>query len=793
MSAIRELQADELCVSCNVGTFDFETTAELEPGTSIIGQSRGVQAIEFGLQMDSPGYNIYVLGESGTGRTTAIQHFIESEAATDPIPDDWVYVHNFLRPHKPVAMRLPAGVGCEFRDALREFIRRLRGEIARAFDNQGFRDAALEVQHELEARQAARIEALREQAAAQGAAIVTTGQGFQIVPARGGQPLQQQELASLSQEEREEWQAIHHSLQHELNEALHQLREMESKAQAELEALNRGVAKKVVDGAMERLKERFEAFERVRAYLEDVHEDIVDNVDVFRVDQDGDADNEAMPSNDLFRRYQVNVLVEHKHSERAPVIVEYNPSVPRLLGRVEHEARPGGAILTDFNLLRGGALHAANGGYLVLRARDLFAEPGAWEALKRSLVAGEIRPDDPATRQGSITRSLDPEAIPLEVKVVLLGPPGLYYYLHDADEDFAAIFKVMADFDQRVERNLENERHYATFVATLCQEESLSHLHRDAVGLVVEYGSRLAGTQKKLSTRFGQIADLVREAHHWARAEGRDLVRAADVEAAIDNQAYLRNRLENRARENVLDGKQLVDSEGAVVGQVNGLSVRQIGEHAFGQPTRVTARTYVGRQGVVQIDREVELAGNIHNKGLMTLVGYLGGQYAVEHPLSLSAQITFEQNYGGIDGDSASSTELYALLSSLGNVPLKQGIAVTGSVNQRGEIQAIGGVTQKVEGWFEVCQARGLTGEQGVLIPASNVSDLMLRSAVTEAVAAGSFHIWAVSSVNEGIALLSGRPAADVHAAVKRRLLELAQSMAAFQNGGWAPATPADH
>ncbi|KAA3656964.1 MAG: Lon protease family protein, partial [Chloroflexi bacterium] len=459
---------------------------------------------------------------------------------------------------------------------------------------------------------------------------------------------------------------------------------------------------------------------------------------------------------------------------------DYNATVPRLLGRGEHEVRQNGAVVTDFTLKRSGALHAANGGYLVLRARDLFNEPGAWEALKRALVAGEVRPDDPASRGGSIARTLDPEPIPLFLKVILIGPPQLYYYLFQVDEDFQTIFKVMADFDEVVDRTPENEQLYATFIATRCHEEGLLHLDREAVARVIEYGSRQAGTQSKLSTRFGQMADLVRESNYWAEVNGRSLITVYDVEKAIDNREYLSNRIENRMRDHLLSGKQLVATEGAVVGQINGLAVSQVGDHAFGHPSRVTTRTYVGQQGVVQIDREVELAGQIHNKGLMTLVGYLGGHYATDQPLSLSAQITFEQNYGGIDGDSASSTELYALLSSLSDLPIDQGIAVTGSVNQRGEIQAIGGVTQKVEGWFNVCKANGLTGDQGVLIPISNVPDLMLRVSVVEAVAAGEFHIWAVTTVDEGIALLTGHTAAEVHAAAKARLQTLANTMAHY-------------
>ena len=777
------LPPEKLRRSYDKANLELKTTADLSPGTHIIGQPRGVQAIEFGINMKSAGYNIYVLGESGTGRTTTIKTFVEDKAAGDPIPPDCLYVNNFLESHQPLAIQLPSGQGRRLQDALQRMIRQLRTDIARAFDNQLFRDAALEVGHQLEEKRDELFSALQEKAVAHDATLLSTPEGFRIVPAKNGQPLQPQQLAELSAGEQSAWRETHHALQHELNEAIHQVRKLEREAQNELEELERRVASSVVDVAMEELKGPFSAHELVTAYLDQLHQDILDHVDLFRAGEEGNGEEEV-PSPDEFRRYQVNLLVDHERTERAPVIVEDNPTIPRLLGRVEHEARYGGAVVTDFTLVRAGALHAANGGYLVLRAEDLFTEPGAWDALKRALVGAAVRPDDPVTRAGTAARSLDPQPIPLNVKVILIGPPALYYQLHELDEDFRTLFKVMADFDETIPRTPENEKKYAHFIATRSHDESLLHLNQQAVGRVIEYGSRLAGTQNKLSTRFGNIADLVREANYWAARAGRDLVAVDDVEQAIDHQDFLHNRIETQMRESLAEGKQLVATAGLVVGQINGLTISQIGDHAFGHPSRLTARTYAGREGVIQIDREVDLAGSIHNKGLMTLIGYLGGQYAADFPLSLSAQITFEQSYSGIDGDSASSTELYALLSSLSGIPIKQAIAVTGSVNQRGEIQAIGGVTQKVEGWFAVCQEAGLTGDQGVLIPAANIQDLMLRVAVVEAVKAGQFHIWAVETVDQGIELLTGRPAAEIHAAVKARLQELAQILKEYRASG---------
>lgn len=773
------LKPEQLRRAYDASSLQFKTTAEVSPATRIIGQPRGVKAIEFGLNMKTAGYNIYVLGASGTGRTTAIQKFVEGRATSDPVPPDWVYVHNFLEPDKPVAITLPAGKGSALRDSLQQLIKQLRSEIGRAFDNQAFRDAVLQIQHEMVDKREAIFINVQQEAEKVNALLVSSAEGLQIVPARDNKPLQPQEFAALSNEEKAAWRKTQQGLQHSLNEAVYQAHKLEAETEDNLEALTKRVAGGVVEIAMAELEQNFSGYDKLSAYLSELQQDILDHVDLFRAEGDEDEIPEQV---DRFRRYGVNVLVDHQASTHAPVQVEFDPTLPRLLGRVEHEARHGGAVVTDFTLIRPGTLHSANGGYLVLRARDIFSEPGAWDALKRSLVGKAIRPDDPATRGGRAIRTLDPETIPLEVKVILIGPAELYYQLHELDEDFRTTFKVMADFSQQVNRTAENERDYATFIATRVQEENLLHLEQTAVGRIIEYGSRLAGTQDRISTRFGQIADLVREANYWAGTAGHELVTVSDVEKAIDNREYLQNRIETRMRESLMEGKQLVTTDGAIVGQINGLAVHQVGEHAFGHPSRVTARTYVGEEGVVQIDREADLAGSLHDKGLFTLIGYLGGQYANDLPLSLSAQITFEQNYGGVDGDSASSTELYALLSSLANMPINQGIAVTGSVNQLGEVQAIGGVTEKVEGWFAICKEKGLSGDQGVMIPSANVPDLMLRISVVDAVREGSFHIWAVSTVDEGLEVLTGRRAKEIHRAVKQRLVELAETLKNFSN-----------
>ena len=771
---MKPLSLSQLCRPCDPSGFQFETTAELQPKTHIIGQPRGTQAIEFGIRVESPGYNIYIMGETGTGRTTAIERFLEGCANEDPIPSDWAYVHNFSEPHKPIALCLPPGRGLELRKSMKQLIEHLKDALPRAFDTDDFREAANAIRFNLDQTRTEQLAAIQRKASEAHAALLTTPEGLQIVPTKDGQPLTPQDFAKLSDQEREGWRKIAEELEKELQRTMEQVRKLETEAQRAMQALVRNVASVVVNASIQATIEGFKDEQETVEYWHSVRNDILDHVALFRPEEEVE-ESERIPAALRFRRYEVNIIVDHSQSKGAPVVVEHNPTIPRLLGRVEHESRFGGAIMTDFTLIRGGALHAANGGYLLLRASELFTEPGGWDTLKRALIGASLRPDDPATRGGAATRSLDPEPIPLDLKVILVGPPQLFYMLHETDDDFRTIFKVMADFDEEMPRQAENEIEYATFIAARCTEEGLHHFDRKAIARVIEYGSRLAGSQLKLSTRFGQIADLVREADYWAGQAKRELVTGEDVQRAVQEQDFRRNRLQLKQVERTLDGTLLIATEGEGIGQVNGVALSSVGDYSFGHPTRVTARTYVGKEGVIQIDREVELAGPIHNKGVLTLIGYLGGQYADDQPLSLSAQITFEQIYGGIEGDSASTAELFALLSSLAEIPVRQAIAVTGSVNQLGEIQAIGGVTEKIEGWFNVCQERKLNGQQGMLIPQSNTSDLMLKEEVLKAVEDGLFKVWAVRTVDEALEVLTGQPASKVHASVKDRLKLLAE------------------
>ncbi|NOR83186.1 MAG: AAA family ATPase [Ardenticatenales bacterium] len=786
MSPVAELSPADLTRVCDDSRFPFETTAELPFSKKIIGQGRGTRAIEFGIGISSPGFNIYVLGMGGTGRTTTIERFLQEEAAAGPVPHDWVYVQNFQDLRRPRAIRLPPGEGARFRDAMSVLVDDLMRQVPKAFETEEYKDALASITQELEAQRNRVLQEVRDRAAEQGFAIIRMPHGLIISPLQDGKPMELEAYQALSAEQQAALDTARQSLERNLDDALGTVADLEQRARDEIDVLDRGVASSVADHLVEPLKEKWAAEEEAVLHLNLVRDDIIAHVEDFRP---GEGNKSA--KQDPFRRYVVNLIVDHGETTGAPVIVESNPTYHNLIGRIEYEVRHG-VPTTDFTNIKAGALHRGNGGYLVLRASDLLDDPDSWQALKRALLDGQIRIEEMAT--GSIAaKTLDPEPVPLNAKIILLGSATLYYMLFALDEDFPKLFKVKADFDSDMDRTPENEEEVALFVAGRCHDEDLRHFDRRSVGRIVEYSSRLAGRQDRLATRFGELADVVREASYWAGEAGREIVNAADVDSAIRERVLRANLPEEQLRRLVRDGMLFIDTSGMVVGQLNGLAVIQIGDHSFGQPSRVTARTYMGDDGVVSIEREVKLAGPIHDRGVLTLIGYLGGRYAQSHPLSLSATLAFEQNYTGVDGDSASSTELYALLSSLSDLPIHQGIAVTGSVDQWGNIQPIGGATEKIEGFFDVCAARGLTGDQGVIMPAANKRDLVLRDDVVQAVASGQFHVWAVETIDEGLELLTGVPAGEptpdgvqldaegsVHGAVQARLRQLAVELESF-------------
>jgi len=784
---VQPLLPEQLRLVVDQSRFTFETTADLSSSTHIIGQPRGTRAIEFGMGINSRGYNVFVMGPTGTGRATAIERFLQERSAKEPVPNDWIYVHNFGMPHKPRAIALPAGEGSVFQARMAALIGKISEDLPQAFDSETYQEAIQAIRVAFDEQQALRLSALSEKAAVQGLALMQTASGIAVVPVSNGNQLTPEELAQLPIEQQKTLEKSLEVVSKELEETLYEIYELESETRQKIRAIDRTVAEAAVQHHFTELRDIYLAYDETLLYLNEVHKDVLTQIDDFAPQLDNQEEIDL-------RRYEVNLMVDNGDVVGAPVIIEQNPTFMNLFGRLEYEMM-GGAVFTHFTNIKCGSLHEANGGTLILQANDFMKQPAAWEALKRALRTQELRIQPSATMDESrvLAKSLTPEPIPLDVKIVLMGSPSIYYALYEQDEDFASLFKVRADFDSTMPHDDDHIAEYAGFIATRCHEEKLLHFDTTAVAKIVEHGSQLVSQQNKLSTRFGAVSDLIREASYWAGVNGRSVTTAADVQQALDERTYRSNRVEEIIQEQIQEGTIFIATEGTIVGQVNGLSVLQMGDYEFGQPGRITAQTYMGEGGVIHIERETDMSGPIHEKGVLTLTGYLGGTYAQNQPLSLTASLTFEQNYSGVDGDSASSTELYALLSSLSGVAIKQSIAVTGSINQRGEVQPIGGVNEKVEGFFRVCAAAGLTGEQGVLIPASNVDDLMLHEDVVTAVTEGKFNIWAVKTVDEGIELLTGKPAGSrdadgnfpegtIHHTVQARLLELAEDLKNFGN-----------
>ncbi|MFN2136495.1 MAG: Lon protease family protein [Candidatus Promineifilaceae bacterium] len=749
---------------------DFQTTDDLEDLTGLLGQPRAEAALRFGMGIARDGYNIFALGPNGTGKRTIIRRAFAARAAAQPVPDDWCYVNNFQDYHKPKAIRLPAGQGTELRDDMNRLIAGLGTVLSSAFESEEYQARRQTITDEFEELQSHSFQALQEKAEEKNMTLLRTPSGLVFAPVREGQVLSPDELQELSLDERQQLEKDVETLQGELQKAVQQMPAWQRETQQKLRELNHEIARFAVGGLITELREKYSDYDDVVAYLDAVQNDIVENAQNFLArggeEEDGQSPVQMITGSQngespLARRYRVNLLVDNSRLEGAPVIYEDNPTYQNLVGRIEHRAQMG-ALLTDFNLIKPGALHLANGGYLILNARELLTQAYAYEALKRALQAGEIRIESVGQMLSLVsTISLEPTPIPLKLKVALYGDPFLYYMLYEADPEFAELFKVEADFSDRMERSGENQALYARLIAGMVRREELPPFDRGAVARIIEHASRQVEDTRKISMQTESLRDLLHQAAYWAAEDGHDPVGAADVQRAIDAAIYRADSVREHMQEAVDRDIVLLDTRGEQVGQVNALSVIMLGNFEFGRPSRITARVRYGKGDVIDIEREVDLGGPLHSKGVLILSGYLGARYAFDNPFSLTATLVFEQSYGGIDGDSASSAELYALLSAIAEVPIKQSFAVTGSVNQYGMVQAIGGVNEKIEGFFDTCRARGLTGEQGVLIPAANVQHLMLRQDVVEAVKAGQFHIHAVATIDEGIEILTGIPAGE--------------------------------
>ncbi|MDO8289920.1 MAG: AAA family ATPase [Parvibaculum sp.] len=787
--AVDPLSAELLYRACDTTPFEFETTAELPDLAGLAGQDRVHDALRFGTGIRRHGYNLFVLGQDAVGQHEAVSRFLADIAGRERAPSDWAYVMRFAAPHRPIILELAAGSGAALKEGMAQLVAELKVTVPGVLDSEDYQNRSQMITEEFREKQEKAFDDLRSHAEDHGLALLRTPSGFALAPVvtqgeHRGEVLKPEVFNALPEAERKSLEAATNTLQRELADTLEHLPAWEKDHRQQMQSLINEVATRLVDSAMRDLRKRFDTSTPLREWLASVAQDLVDNVAVFAgaaptPSQAAIALGQIAQMNfgavDPFRRYEVNVIVgngpqvggpaKQPRSDfiggGAPIIYEDHPTLQNLVGRVEHVPQMG-ALVTDFTLIKAGSLHRANGGYLLIDALKLLREPLAWEALKRALRRRKIIIESPGEFMSLVsTVTLEPDAVPLEIKVLLFGDRQLYYVLSNADPEFGELFKVAADFDDVLDREPENDLLYARFLAGLCRSEDLLPLDRSGVARVTERASRLAEDAEKISTAMRPIADLLREADYIARSKSADVMTAFHIDAAVEAQVARADRMRESSLELITRDIIMIDTEGECVGQVNGLSVLSMGAVSFGRPSRITARVRMGLGSarVLDIEREVDLGGPIHSKGVLILSGYLSATFLPEIPFSMSASLVFEQSYGGVDGDSASSAELYALISALAEVPIAQGLAVTGSVNQLGQVQAIGGVNDKIEGFFDICMRRGLTGEQGVLIPAANVKHLMLRQDVVDAVERGVFAIYPVETIEEGVELLMNVPA----------------------------------
>ena len=799
MTAHPPLQAALLHLSCDPEQLGFESTAELEDIAETIGQMRAMDALHFGTSIRHDGYNLFVLGPSGIGKRSLVLQLLEKKAGGEQKPADWCYVNNFTHPHKPQAICLPSGQGSALRTGMEKLVEYLKSAIPALFESEEYHAKAEAIREEFNTHQEMLFKELGEDAEKQGIALLRTPEGFAFAPTLDHEVIPPQAYEKLPDEEKKRIEDIIAALQTRLEKLMRQIPQWRRERHERIRQLDRETALLVIAHMIDEIKQSHSNSAEVLKYLDCVQQDMLDNVEDFRRQENtAHVGDMTVVSHSNFNRYSVNLLATNGQQLGAPIISEDHPTYSNLVGRIEHLAQFG-ALVTDFTLIKPGALHRANGGYLLLDIRKVLSQPFAWEGLKHALQSRKIRIESLGQMYSLVsTVSLEPEPVPLNVKVILFGDRLFYYLLHEYDPDFGELFKVAADFEERMERNAHTHRLYARLIATLARREALLPFDCHAVARAIEHAARLAGDAQRLSTHMQGLLDLMRESDYWARDDGRNLVGKNDVQRAIDEQTRRQDRLKERLQEAILRDVLMIDTEGAVAGQINGLSVIALGDFAFAQPNRITATTRLGDGELINIEREVKLSGATHSKGVLILSSFLAARYAKNQPFSLAASLVFEQSYGMIEGDSASLAELCALLSNLANMPIRQSLAVTGSVNQFGQVQAIGAVNEKIEGFFDICNARGLTKDQGVLIPAANVEHLMLRHDVVKAAADGRFSIYAVQNADQAIALLTGfsageadqdgiYPEGSVNQRVAARLAELTairQSFAKHDKSG---------
>ncbi len=763
----KEVPIEELRALVDPESLPFENTASLEPPRErILGQDRASDAIKFGMGMKDNNYHIFIAGPSKAGLTYTARTYLEEQAKREPKPPDWCYVYNFKEPDKPKTLKISAGLGKEFKKDMQELINTLQTKIPEVFDSEDYRGRDSDLQQAFDRHRRDIIEGLSQEAKEEGFILQVSQVGMVIIPAtKEGQPLSQEELAHLGKEERQKLKEKSDELQEKMKGAVSKIRDLEAEFKQRQEKLKSNIALFVVGQELEFYLQKYKEESDVTEYLNTAREDIVENIDDF-LKKPESPQHQLMqlpvaPREPTFRKYDVNVLVDHSETEGAPVVIESNPIYPNLFGTIERQALFG-ALFTDFTMIKPGVLHKANGGYLVMKALDLLRWYISYEALKRALRDQEIRIEDLGELYGLFsTRTIRPEPIPLNIKIVLTGDPYLFEILHFYDDRFQKLFKVKAHMDDRMDRKDETAMQLAQMIGTFCSEQHIRHLDRTGVARILEYSMERTEDRDKLTLELGDVSDLIREANYFAGQDKTEFIQQSHVQEAIQKRIFRSNLWEDRIKELVEKDIFWIETDGSKIGQINGISILMTGDYEFGKPNRITATVSVGREGVVGIERESKMSGNIHTKGVMILTSFLKERFAHNKPLSLTATLCFEQSYGLVEGDSASSTELFALLSALARIPIYQGIAVTGSVSQKGEIQAVGGVTRKVEAFFDICKHKGLNGRQGVIIPEKNVRNLMLKKEVVDSVKAGQFHIWPISTVEQGIEILTGMDAGE--------------------------------
>lgn len=759
-----ELSYRNLKKYCNPEKLPFETTEELEPISTGIGQERGIKALEFGLNVDIKGYNLYLEGPSGVGKTMYTKKYLDTISKKKKTPPDWCYIYNFNNPNEPIAVSLPAGHGKEFKDTMDQFIKDIKNDINSTFSNEDFEKEKNSIRQQFEQKRTNLLEKLNKESAKYGFEVKTAQNGIYMMPVVDGKTLQEEEFEKLDEDVKKEYEDKSNIVQEQIISAISQIKQIEKEADVKIEEWQSNIALLTVNARINLIKSAYKKNKKINKFLDDIKQNILKNISAF-IEQKAPVNQQQNPTQVLqqmqkpWENYRVNLFIDNSELEGAPVIMDSNYSYNNIFGKLEYENYYG-SLKTDHTMLKAGLIQKANGGYIIFQAKDLLENQMCYSALKKALRMKETSIENTADQRSSMVMvSLKPEPIPLDIKVILIGNAAIYHSLLAIDEDFRKLFKTKVEFEDDAPRTDDNVIKLARFMHGFCEQEGLIHLDKYAVAKVIEYASRIAENQNKLSTRFNDLSQIVGEACTWAKMSKSKIVKAEHVEKALEERIERVKKYDEKYTEMIKENTLLISTSGEKVGQINGLTVMTIGDYTFGKPAKITANTYTGKSGIINVEREVELSGSTHSKGVLILNGYLGEMFAQDIPLSLTASICFEQLYNGVDGDSASSTELYALLSSLSELPINQAIAVTGSVNQKGEIQPIGGVNAKIEGFYQVCKMRGLDGTHGVMIPIQNVMNLNLSDEVVEAVKNKKFHIYAVSTIEEGIEILTGVPA----------------------------------